>query len=244
MNVANLANNWNSVTFRPTTTTLTLTPHTFTHGTAANVSVSVAPSSGGGTATGDVSLLTDLPASLQGVAFFTLGGDGAVSGTSDGLPGGTYEVHAHYAGDATFAASDSAPVTITVSSEASTTVLAVLGFDATGNVIPFISQAYGNPAYFRADVSGLSGNGVATGSVFFADNGVNFTQNNLNSEGTAATAQGVFTMATGHHPITANYLGDPGFNSSTSPTVNITVTQAPPQPLSFQAAKASLQASL
>jgi subtilase family serine protease len=144
VNVTNLVNNWASVAFRPTTTTLALTPTTFTHGTSANVSVSVAPNSGGGTATGDVSLLTDLPTSLQGVAFYALS-SGAVSDTSDGLPGGTYEVHAHYGGDATFAASDSAPVTITVSPEGSTTTLSVLGFDAIGNVVPFGSQAYGNP---------------------------------------------------------------------------------------------------
>ncbi|HEX3354739.1 MAG TPA: Ig-like domain repeat protein [Terriglobales bacterium] len=228
VNVANLVNNWNSVTFRPTTTTLNLTPLTFTHGSPANVSVAVAPNSGGGTATGDVSLLTNLPGSVQGVAFLTLSA-GASTGNSDGLPGGTYQVHAHYAGDATFAASDSAPVTITVSPENSTTTLSVLGFDAGGNVIPFISQPYGNPAYFRADVSGLSGNGVATGTVSFSGSGLNFPQNpySLNSEGAAATSLGIFTIPPGQHAVMAAYSGDPGFNPSASAATNFTVTQAP-----------------
>jgi len=230
VNVTNLANNWNTVTFRPTSTTLTLTPTTFTHGASANITVGVTPNSGTGTPTGDVSLLTDL-SSVQGVAFLTLDSGGMAAGASDALPGGTnYHVHAHYAGDATFAASDSTPVTVTVSPEASTTTLSVLGFDLGGNTIPFTTQPYGNAAYFRANVAGVSGNGVATGTVVFTDNGVNFTNNSykLNSEGAAATAHGIFNIPPGQHPIVATYSGDdPGFNSSTSPTVNITVTQAP-----------------
>ena len=227
VNVANLVNSWNSVTFRPTTTTLTLAPLTMTHGNSANVTVTVAPNSGTGTATGDVSLVAAPPAAVQGIAFLTLGGGGTATGASDGLPGGTYQVHAHYSGDATFAASDSDPVTVTISPEGSSTSLSVLGFDNVGNVIPFISQAYGNAAYFRADVSGASGNGVATGSVQFMDNGVNLIASALNSEGTAATAQGIFTLAVGNHGILANYGGDPGFNASSSTPVSITVTQAP-----------------
>lgn len=227
VNVANLVNSWNSVAFRPTTTTLTLAPLTTTHGNPANVTVTVAPNSGTGTATGDVSLVAAPPAAVEGIAFLTLGSGGTATGASDGLPGGTYQVHAHYSGDTTFAASDSDPVTVTVSPEGSTTSLSVLGFDNVGNVIPFISQAYGNPAYFRADVSGASGNGVATGPVQFFDNGVNLIGSALNSEGTAATAQGIFTLAVGNHAIVANYGGDPGFNSSSSTPVSITVTQAP-----------------
>ena len=228
VNVNNLANGWNSVTFRPTTTTLSLTPPTFTHGASANVNISVTPSSGTGTPTGDVSLLTN-SAVTPGVTFFTLNSGGTITDVSDGLPGGTYAVHAHYAGDATFAPSDSTPVTITVSPEGSTTTLSVLSFDATGNVIPFTSQPYGNSAFFRADVAGVSNNGTATGSVTFTDNAANITGDpfSLNSEATASTTQGIFTMPPGGHAIVAHYGGDPGFNASTSSTVNITVTKAP-----------------
>jgi hypothetical protein len=227
VNVSNLLNHWSSVAFRATTTTLALTPPSFTHGASANVNISVTPSSGSGTPTGDVSLLTNSSA-MQGVTFFTLN-NGAISDSSDGLPGGTYAVHAHYAGDATFAPSDSAPVTITVSPEASTTTLSVLAFDVAGNTIPFNSQPYGNPAFFRADVAGVSNNGTATGGVTFTDNATNITGDpfSLNSEAAASTTQGVFTMPPGPHAIVAHYGGDAGFNASTSSTVNVTVTQAP-----------------
>jgi subtilase family serine protease len=120
INVTNLVNKWSSVAFTATTSTLVLSPTTFTHGTASNVSIPVAPNSGSGVPTGDVSLVTNLNASSQGLTSFRLNA-GVVSSTSDGLPGGTYDVHAHYAGDGTFAGSDSPPTTITVSPEDSTT---------------------------------------------------------------------------------------------------------------------------
>ena len=228
VNVANMVNGWISVTFRPTTATLTLTPASFTHGSAANVSITVAPGSGSGTPTGDVSLLTDLPSSQQSEVFYTLTG-GVASGTATGLPGGTYNIRAHYAGDATFAPSDSAAVPITVSVEGSTTTLAVFGFGAGGALVPFGSQPYGVPAYLRADVAGQSGKGTASGSVVFTDNGGNIVGSpySLNSEATAATSQGVFTIPVGQHSMVANYVGDPGFSPSTSSPVSITVTQAP-----------------
>lgn len=228
VNVANLVNRWSSVAFTATTTTLALSPTTFTHGSAANVVIHVAPSSGSGVPTGDVSLVTNGNASLQGVTSFTLNA-GAVSSTSPDLPGGTYDVRAHYAGDGTFAGSDSATTTITVSSEGSTTALSVFGLDTQGNVIPFINQPYGNPAYLRADVSGLSGHGVASGTVYFSDNGgnINGTAFSLNSGGTATTAQGLFTIPAGQHSIVAHYNGDSGFNPSISAAAPITVIQAP-----------------
>ena len=228
VNVQNLVNQWGSIAFTATTTTLALSPTTFTHGADVNVIIAVAPTSGAGVPTGDVSLLTNLPLPVTGVTAFTLN-SGAVSSTWNGLPGGTYEIHAHYAGDGTFAASDSAPVTVAVSQEGSTTALSVFGFDVLGNLIPFTSQPYGTPAYLRADISALSGHGVATGNVLFFDNlasldGVSY---GLNTEGTAATARGVFTIPPGPHSVVASYSGDGGFNASLSAPVNITVTKAP-----------------
>ncbi len=228
INVSNLLNRWSSVAFTATTSTLVLSPTTFTHGAAANVTIHVAPSSGSGVPTGDVSLLTGVNTSLQGVTSLTLNA-GSVSSTVDDLPGGTYAVHAHYAGDGTFAGSDSAPTTIMVSPEGSTTALSVFGLNQAGNIIPFTSEPYGDPAYLRADVAGLSGHGLASGTGNFTDNGGNIGTGifSLNSEGTASTAQGVFTIPVGQHSIVAHYNGDSGLNASTSAAVPITVTQAP-----------------
>ena len=133
MNAANLVSQWNSVSFTPTTTTLTLTPpagytlSNIPHGQPVNIAVSVSPSA----STGDVSLLggpagynascASTPCNL-GIDFATLSG-GSVSGTTTLLPGGTYNVTARYAGDGTHAASTSSPVQVTVAAENSKTFL-------------------------------------------------------------------------------------------------------------------------
>ncbi len=56
-----LVNNWNSITFKPTTTSLQLSSANITHGMPVTVSTSVAASSGTGTPTGGVAILTDSP---------------------------------------------------------------------------------------------------------------------------------------------------------------------------------------
>ncbi|HEY1212929.1 MAG TPA: S53 family peptidase, partial [Bryobacteraceae bacterium] len=54
VNAANLANNWSTVTYNSTSTTLSLSPTTITHGTS--VTANVAVTSGSGTPTGDVTI--------------------------------------------------------------------------------------------------------------------------------------------------------------------------------------------
>jgi Pro-kumamolisin, activation domain/Bacterial Ig-like domain (group 3) len=230
VNVTNLANNWSSVTFTPSTTTLGLNPTTsIAHGSSVSVNISVAPTAGGGTPAGDVALLASTGANGQtAVDGFTLGAGGSVATSTRQLPGGTYNVTAHYTGDGTFGASDSAPVSVTVNPEASTAVVSVLTADQFGNPIPFASGPYGSFVYLRADVSGNSGQGTATGTVNFTDNSAPITGNpfSLNGEGNTATPNGIFTFAPGSHSIMAQYSGDASFNSITSAAVNFTITKA------------------
>ena len=127
VNVANLVNNWKS-NFTPSTTTLSLStnpatnPITLTHGQPINFTINV--TSGSGTPSGDVSLIAQTGSSasnVTGIGPFTLSG-GSVSGSTIMLPGGSYNVTAHYAGNGTFAASDSTPgIPVTVSKESSQT---------------------------------------------------------------------------------------------------------------------------
>ena len=227
VNVTNLVNNWSSVAFRPSATTLALNPTmNIPHGTAVNATIAVSPTSGGGTPTGQVSLLTS---ANQGVTNFTLS-NGTVSSPTSVLPGGSYTVTAHYAGDGTFGASDSTPpVAVTVLPEPSVTTDAAFTFNGLGQLVPFSGGPYGGFVYLRADVKGQSGNGVATGSVNFTDNNTNITGGPypLNSEGNTNTPNGLVTFSTGPHSIGANYLGDASFNASsaTSPAT-FTITPA------------------
>lgn len=228
VNAANLVNQWSTVTttFKPTTTTLMLTPTTnIAHGSAVTVKIGV---TGTGTPSGDVSLVATNTTG-NGIDQFTLA-SGAVNSTTDLLPGGSYSVKAHYAGDGTYAPSDSAGVPVTVNPEASTTTAQVLTADGNGNAIPFTSGPYGSFVYLRANVVGASGNGVATGNVTFKDNGTAISGNpfTLNAESYTITPNGVFTFAPGAHSFTAAYAGDASFNASASTAVAFTISQATP----------------
>ncbi len=152
VNATNLVNNWNSVATIPTKTTLVLNPSTnIPHGTSQGVGVgiNVSETSGTGVPSGDVSLIATMPdGTTRGLDQFTLT-SGATSGAkTESLPGGSYSVYAHYAGDGTNAPSDSSPVAVTVNSEGSKTFIVVPIYDPTsGNLLNnnVSSVPYGSP---------------------------------------------------------------------------------------------------
>jgi len=226
VNVANLVAQWNSVTFTPTTTTLALSPVTnITHGSSVNVTISVSPSSGTGHPSGSVSLLAANSINQTAVDLFTLSGTSTVASSTNNLPGGgPYSVTAQYSGDATYAASDSGPVSVFVTPEPSTTTLSVLTANSQGNPVPFTGGAFGSFVYLRADVAGVSGHGTPTGSVTFTDSFGSIPGGNvfplnagqqLNDGSDTTTPNGVILDA-GSHTISASYSGDASFNSSNS----------------------------
>jgi hypothetical protein len=162
VNVANLVNNWSSVTFTATTTTLGITPPTgynltnIPHGQPVTVTVNVSPTA----ATGDVSLIGGPTGGTLGIGPFTLSG-GTASGSTTMLPGGSYNVTAHYAGDGTYGASDSPAVAVTVTAENSQTFVTLVTYNpstgqVTGTNPP--SVTYGSAYLVRVDVTNSSGN--------------------------------------------------------------------------------------
>jgi len=223
VDATSLVDQWTNINFRATTTTLTPGTITATHGSTVNLGVSVAPNSGSGTPTGDVSLLTS---NNQGVGFLTLS-NGSVSAPVHDLPGGSYTLTAEYAGDTAFAPSlPSNPITVSISPENSSTSLSAVTADSSGNPIPFTGGSYGSFVFLSADVSPSSGFGVPTGQVNIMDNGNLFSGLSLNSAGNAITAQGVFTFNAGGHSLQAKYPGDNSFNPSSSSTVNFNINKA------------------
>jgi hypothetical protein len=149
-----------------------------------------------------------------------------VTSATHSLPGGVNTISAHYAGDATFAPSDSATTQVTVNPEPSTTALSVLTNDANGLPIPFTGGPYGGFVYLRADTASHSGFGTPTGQVTFTDTTSFALTASLNSQGNTATPNGVFTLVPGPHAMTASYLGDPSFQPSVSPAFSFTITKA------------------
>ena len=235
VNVANLVDKWNTVSFKATTTSIAdLNPLSITHGQPVNLTLNVTAS--GGTPTGDVSLITS---NNQGVGEFPLNG-GTASPTLNSLPGGTYTITARYAGDGTFAASTSAPSDqITVNPEASSTTLTAQTLDKNFNPIPFTTEPYGTYLFLQSSVAGTSGQGMPTGGVQFSDdqhsidtyeplNNLGFT-NTPNYLGSliGSSPIGIFNLQVGQRTLNADYLGDLGFSASTSSPISVTVTQAP-----------------
>jgi len=226
VNAANLVNNWNTVTFTPSTTALTLTPVTGTHGQSVTATIAVTPAA----ATGYVSLVTS---NNQGVANFKVA-NGVASGTTAALPGGNYTVHAHYAGDSTYGSSDSANIAVTISPQSSVTTLSLITFNSLGQILnPHASTAvYGSPYLLRADVTSSSGTicgplaNCPTGTLSLTDNsspldGGAFV---LNSLGYAEDQ--IIQLPGGTNAVLANYPGDSSFTASSS-SATYTITQAP-----------------
>src|SRR4029077_562216 len=126
-----------------------------THGGLGTVTGSVGASTGTGTPSGNVSLLTSTGVGVDGFKLV----NGAVSGNTNLLPGGTYTVTAHYAGDPNFGGSDSSPVSITVGKENSSTQPELVTFDWNGNLISnnASTAVYGSPYLFRVNVLNSAG---------------------------------------------------------------------------------------
>jgi hypothetical protein len=210
VNAANLVNDWTSVSFAPSSTSLSITPTTITHGQSVTLTVSVTPSS----ATGDVSLIGGPNNSNLGIGFLTLT-NGTITSPTVLLPGGTYGVTARYAGNGTYGASESSPVKVTVNSESSETSVELLTEDCLGNITPGVTSiTYGqninctgvptSDYWLRFDVTNSSGNlcwnsstGIPTyqcptGTVTVTENGKPLAD--LAAPASYYTSPGVYTL--------------------------------------------------
>jgi len=220
VNATNLVDLWNSTLLTPTQTALQL-PASFTHGTPVTVSGSVAPTSGSGTPTGTVSLATGTTGTAADVLTLT---NGAYSATVSDLPGGSYSLSAHYAGDATFAASDSTGVAVDITPEPSNAAVSVDGLQGG-------TATYGAALFVDVAVAGASGAGKATGSVTLMDGGSTVGSYALTADGKVSIPTGGasgFSFAPGNHSLIAVYGGDASFQPSTSGTMAFTVGKGAP----------------
>ena len=257
VNAANLANNWKNVTFNSSSTTLNLSQQfNIPYGTPVTFSGTVAPGSGSGTPTGDVAFIVSQGAMGQTInintgawngsgAFATLSG-GNYTETLSNLPAGTYTVTARYAGDQTYGSSLSAPVTVTVLPEvtSSITVTPQIINQSTCTLTNGSTFAYGSLVWIEATVAGVSGQGVPTGTMTFTVDGNAYTSVPLDPNGNGYLVAGTLpsssclydyisakapTLSGGSHTIGVSYSGDSTFPASTgSTTVTITPLSVTP----------------
>ncbi len=222
VNIANLVAHWNDTTLTPTKTSLTLGATTSTFGQPVNLAVTVAPTSGSGTPTGSVALITDA-ATASGAGTVTLT-NGSYNGTISSLPGGTYHVSAHYAGDTAFATSNSASAAITVSPAASSTKLAFSASDAVTGAQFASSVPYGSVLNAVATVTGVTGELAPSGNVSFS-NGSNLLATKV-SDATGGASYSSSGYAIGSYTWTASFAGNGNYKTSVSPAAAFTVTPA------------------
>jgi hypothetical protein len=250
VNVANLLTKWTAPTLIGTTTTLALSGAAPANiGANATFTGTVAKVSGAATPTGLV-LLEDQTTGVT-ITTVALPASGAFTISTTLLPAATasYNVIAHYGGDGNFAASDSAPIPITLPKQAPNVVVSFV----TASAITTAAQsvAYGSPYILRVDVTNSSGTpcenantGVVsfvcpTGSVQLFRNGgpLNDFPNaqtanstsiaTLNDRGFAEDQP--IQLAPGTYSITAAYTANAksSFNSNAaSNTLSVTVGKA------------------
>ena len=260
VNVTNLQLAWGAAvgTFKATSTSTMVngstTPAPIPHGTSVNLTATVT-TTGSGTPTGDVSFLGPAPppsANVNGgIGDAPLGGSGVASLSTTLLPGGSYTLKAHYAGDGNFAASDDPTgVPVVVKPEASKLQYGIVSFDPiTGNITSTNATAvtYGSPYILRIDILNSTGTATncqpvvnggtttgcaldATGTVTIMDNGSPLDTGTfvINSAGHAEDQP--IQLTGGTHPLSATYSGDISYNAVVTPvTDTVTVSKAATQ---------------
>jgi large repetitive protein len=222
INATNLANAWSSATFAPSQTTLQASSLSVTHGTPITLSGSVSGATASSPPTGLVSIKTD--AFGDSTQTLTLSSGGTFSGAISDLPGGQYNVLAHYAGDGTFAASDSSVLPVTIASEDSATNLVATGLASS-------SAGYGAPVQLKVTVAGVSGQGIASGAIELQDNNSIVTTSALGPDGSAYILTGggaSYAFGPGAHSLTASYSGNNSFHSSSSAPLAFTIDKGTP----------------
>jgi hypothetical protein len=249
VNVANLASKWGSAvgSFKGSTATLTLNGGTtqvnITHGAPVTATITVAANPGPGTPSGDVSLLAPNTVTTNAGGVDGTLTSGATSFTTTTLPGGSYNVSAHYAGDGTFAPSDSNGVPVVVAQENSGLQAGIVTFDpTTGNITSTSATnfSYGSPYILRFDILNSSNNPCqpltkggtttgcavdATGTVTITDNGTPLDQGTFPVNSAGHGEDQPIQLAPGLHPVVANYSGDLSYKPSGPVALNLTVAK-------------------
>ncbi|MGO9085052.1 MAG: Ig-like domain repeat protein [Candidatus Sulfotelmatobacter sp.] len=237
VNIANLVNNWTTLTSQfASTTTLAANPSSIATTGNTTLTATVTATGRGSLAPplGTVSFYVHVPITntAEGVQVPTLVGTAplvpatncttscnatatlSVKGTALGV--GAQTVGADFSGDgANDIASASSAVTITVTTTPTTT---------TETVSPSTQQVGSStPVTIGATVTPTSGSGTPTGSITFFNGTTQLGQVKLAS-GTASLSYNTSALAVGTYPITATYSGDSNFSASTAPPTTLTVT--------------------
>ena len=188
----------------PTTTLVSTSPGAATYGLPVLLSASVTNfvlSTPTASPTGTITFYCGTTALGTG----TLNGQGGATLTTSTLPAGADPITASYSGDADNAPSTSTPMTLTVS-PAATSVALTVPKGPVGSGKPLVFTAFVTPS--------PAGTQSPTGPVVFYD-GATTVLGKATVSGNLATLT-LAGLSPGSHSITAVYVGDGNFTTSTS----------------------------
>jgi large repetitive protein len=197
-----------------TTTTLTPSANPISAGATLTLTATVTGATAGAGALTETVTFTDQSTSTN-YGPFTISNTGVVTFPINTLAAGTHNLVAAYSGNTNYAASTSSLLMEVVQPTTTMTTLA--------QAAP--TTLAGEPASFTATVTSTTG-GIPTGNVTFDEGGAGIGQATLNAQGVAVFS--TTTLAVGTHAITAVYLGNGSYNTSTSSPVQHTVALATP----------------
>lgn len=225
VNIANLVNNWSTVTQTGTATTLSLGASHAVYGQPVNIAGTVSSTTGSGTPSGNVSILTNATSINDlGVAPLPLS-NGAFNGTIDTLPGGSYSVFARYGGDGVYSSSTSTGANVSVSPANSASVLSFIATDPlTGAVAPNNAAPYGSKIAAIATIKVPQGLATPTGTVQFSQGSTVLDTASVDLTGNATYNSGGYALGT--YTWQASYSGDTNYNPSTSGKPSFRIVRA------------------
>jgi len=238
VDITNLVNDWGNDTLTPTTSTLSLSQTTFTHGASVNIGIGVNPSA----ATGNAAVVTNYTSqaqattSVQSTLIPLTGGSGSTSYSE--LPGGTYNVYANYGGDGNYEGSISQPVKVTVSPEDSVLQLSVDILNSSSQPVSVAGGTVplGTPVSFKVQAVGSSQLGNASpvtnatgtiGLILDSNSGAGSPWGSIPLNAMGSATASLPSPNAGPYSVSASYSGDLSYGSSNATPVNFTVLQAP-----------------
>ncbi len=253
INVGNLLTKWTKAIRTPTTTTLGSPSGGTPSGQPFTATVSVSPAPPNGEPVSLIALASDGTTVLGSYGPFALT-SGSASVTTNLLPPNTANVEGSYGGDATLAASTSAPGSLALpvagAGHASTVTVYFVSLSSSGPSNPTTgsqSFPYGSQGYIlKIAVTGSNGNcsfaypntkpaiPCPTGKISLFSNGMplnDFLSNGTATNTTSLNNQGFaedqpINVNAGSYKITATYAGDENYGATpSSNSLSLTLTQ-------------------
>jgi hypothetical protein len=193
-----------------TNTSLVASPNPVAAGQTLNL-VATVSASGTPSLSGTVNFMNG--STVLGSA--SVNSSGVATFSISSLTAGTYSLTARYVGNSSFGSSTSAAASVTVTASTATTT--TTSFVASPNPV-----TTGQTLNLVATVSASSGTASLSGAVNFMNGSTVLGSGSVNSSGVATLS--IASLPAGTYSLTARYVGNSSFGSSTSAAASVTVT--------------------